>query len=52
MTWTVDHHTTVQLLGAYFEAVDFLRETTPRGRNTAYISGEKGSDSWSEVMRV
>ena len=41
ITWTVDHHTTVQLLGAYFEAGAFLRETTPPGRNTASVSGKR-----------
>jgi hypothetical protein len=40
ITWTVDHHTTVQLLGAYYEAGAFLRETAPPGRNTAYVSGK------------
>ena len=40
ITWTVDHHTTVQLLGTYYEAGAFLRETIPPGRNTAYISGK------------
>ena len=40
ITWTVDHHTTVQLLGAYYEAGAFLRETSPPGRNTAYVSGK------------
>jgi len=38
--WTVDHHTTVQLLGTYYEAGAFLRETSPPGRNTAYVSGK------------
>ncbi|HEY1483674.1 MAG TPA: alginate export family protein [Candidatus Acidoferrum sp.] len=40
ITWTVDHHTTVQLLGTYYEAGAFLRETIPPGKNTAYISGK------------
>jgi hypothetical protein len=40
ITWTVDRHTTVQLLGAYYEAGAFLRETSPPGRNTAYVSGK------------
>jgi hypothetical protein len=32
--------TTVQLLGTYYEAGAFLRETSPPGRNTAYVSGK------------
>jgi hypothetical protein len=40
ITWTVDHHTTVQLLGAYYEAGAFLRETSPPGTNMAYVSGK------------
>src|SRR5690242_9615047 len=40
ITWTVDHHTTVQLLGAYYEAGAFLRESSPPGKNTAYVSGK------------
>ena len=40
ITWRVDHHTTVQLLGAYYETGAFLRETSPPGRNTAYVSGK------------
>lgn len=40
ITWTVDLHTTVQLLGAYYEAGTFLRETSPPGRNMAYVSGK------------
>jgi len=40
ITWTVDHHVTVQLLGSYYEAGAFLRETSPPGRNTADVSGK------------
>jgi hypothetical protein len=32
ISWTVDHHTTVRLLGAYCEAGPFLRETCSAGK--------------------
>jgi hypothetical protein len=40
ITWTVDYHTTVQLLGTYYEAGALVRETSPPGKNTAYVSGK------------
>ena len=38
--WVLDAHTTFQLLGAYYEVGPFLRDTSPRGRNIAYVSGK------------
>jgi Alginate export len=55
ITWTVNHHTTLQLVGAYYEVGAFLRETPPPGR-TRRLYPEKGStgsdSSLSKVTRV
>ena len=40
VTWTADRHTTVQLLGAHYEAGSFLKQTVPPGRNIGYVSAK------------
>lgn len=38
LRWRVDRHTTMQVMAAYYEVGQSLRETQPPGRNVAYLS--------------
>jgi hypothetical protein len=40
VTWTPDRHTTVQILGAHYEAGSFLEQTVVPGRNIGYVSAK------------
>jgi hypothetical protein len=36
--WTVDQHTSLHFLAAYYEVGSYLRETLPPGKNATYLS--------------
>jgi hypothetical protein len=42
VAWSLDKHTTLQFLAAYYSVGTYLRQTAPPGKNAAYVSVTAG----------